>query len=61
MSVAELEQQFSDVYGLSVQIFRQSGKAWLETTVTDKWTLEKQNEQGKALSARNPRDGEAAE
>ena len=61
MTVAELEQQFSDVYGLSVQIFRQSGKAWLETTVTDKWTLEKQNEQGKALSAKNPRDGEAAE
>jgi hypothetical protein len=56
MTVAELEQQFSDVYGLSVQIFRHSGKAWLETTVTDKWTLEKQNEQGKALSARNPRD-----
>jgi hypothetical protein len=61
MTVSELEQQFNDVYGLSVQVFRQSGKAWLETTVTDSWTLEKQNEQGKMLSAKNPRDGDAAE
>lgn len=50
MTVAELEQSFRDVYGLSVQVFRKSGKSWLETTVTDSWTLEKQNEQGKMLS-----------
>ncbi len=50
MTVAGLEQNFSDVYGLSIQIFRKSGKAWLETTVTDDWTLEQQNNQGKELS-----------
>ena len=50
MTVAELEQNFSDVYGLSVQVFRKSGKAWLETTVTDNWTLEQQNNQGLELS-----------
>lgn len=50
MSVSELEQSFRDVYGLSVQVFRKSGKSWLETTVTDAWTLEKQNAQGKTLS-----------
>jgi hypothetical protein len=50
MTVADLEQAFRDVYGLSVQVFRKSGKSWLETTVTDSWTLEKQNEQGKLLS-----------
>jgi hypothetical protein len=50
MTVADLEQNFRDVYGLSVQIFRQSGKAWLETTITDGWTLEEQNKQGEELS-----------
>ena len=52
MTVAELEQNFNDVYGLSVQVFRKSGKAWLETTVTDGWSLEEQNRQGEALSGR---------
>jgi len=50
MTVDELEQRFMDVYGLSVQIFRKSGTVWLETSVTDGWTLQKQNEQGKELS-----------
>ena len=50
MTVAELEKKFRTRYGLSVQIFRKSGKAWLETTLTDNWTLQEQNEQGKALS-----------
>jgi len=50
LTVAELEQRFADTYGLSLQVFRKSGKLWLETTVTDKWTLEEQNKQGEALS-----------
>jgi hypothetical protein len=50
MTVTELEQNFRDVYGLGVQVFRKSGKVWLETTVTDGWTLEEQNLQGEALS-----------
>ena len=50
MTVADLEQSFGDIYGLGVQVFRNSGKVWLETTVTDGWTLEEQNRQGEALS-----------
>lgn len=50
MTVADFEQNFNDVFGLSVQVFRKSGNAWLETTVTDSWTLEEQNKQGEALS-----------
>ncbi len=50
MTVTDLEQAFNDVYGLDVQILRKSGKVWLETTVTDGWTLEEQNRQGEALS-----------
>lgn len=50
MTVGDLEQHFQDIYGLSLQIFRKSGKSWLETTSTDAWTLEKQNIEGEALS-----------
>lgn len=50
MTVADLEQTFSDLYGLSVQVFRRSGNIWLETTITDSWTLQEQNEQGEALT-----------
>ena len=53
MIVADLEQNFMDVYGLSVQVFRKSGNAWLETTITDGWTLEKQNLQGEVLSKKS--------
>src|SRR6188768_4176873 len=51
MTVADLEKQFRDLYGLNVQLFRKSGNLWLETSVTDIWTLQKQNDQGEALSA----------
>ena len=51
MTVSNLEQRFQHLYGLSVQVFRQSGKVWLETTVTDGWTLDQQNKEGKELSA----------
>ena len=44
MSVTELEKLFWDEFGLSVQVFRKSGNAWIETTATDSWTLKKQNE-----------------
>lgn len=50
MTVLELEKGFNEVFGLSIQIFRKSGRAWLETTVTDAWTLEEQNNEGEALS-----------
>lgn len=50
MTVVDLEQRFADVYGLGVQVFRKSGNVWLETSVTDGWTLEDQNKQGEALS-----------
>ncbi len=50
MTVLDLDQQFSDIYGLTVQVYRKSGKAWLETTFTDAWTLEEQNTQGQELS-----------
>lgn len=50
LTVGELEQRFRDVYGLAVEVFRKSGKVWLETNETDNWTLEKQNDEGQELS-----------
>lgn len=50
MTVNELEQLFKTKFGLNVQVFRKSGKSWLETTVTDNWTLLKQNEEGQELN-----------
>ncbi len=50
MTVNDLEQRFGNIYGLGVQVFRQSGRVWLETTVTDSWTLQEQNRQGEELS-----------
>jgi len=50
MTVEALEKCFNKIFGLQVQIFRKSGKAWLETTLTNQWTLEEQNRQGEELS-----------
>lgn len=50
MTVAELEELFLNNYGLEAQIYRQSGKLWLETTLTNSWTLSQQNMEGKAIS-----------
>lgn len=50
MTVAELEQSFWKQFGLAVQVFRKSGNLWLETTMTDKWTLDQQNNHGREIS-----------
>jgi hypothetical protein len=50
MSVNELEQCFGTEYGLGIQVFRKSGRAWLETIYTDTWTLAEQNTEGETLS-----------
>ncbi|MBC8157511.1 hypothetical protein H7X64_05025 [Armatimonadetes bacterium] len=50
MTVGQLEDIFITEFGLSVQASRKSGILWLETTMTDKWTLKQQNDHGKELS-----------
>ena len=51
MTVGQLEQSFYDKFGMMVQVSRKSGTIWLETTMTDNWTLKQQNEHGRELSA----------
>ena len=50
MTVGELENAFRKKFGLNVQVSRKSGNLWLETTISDKWTLKSQNDHGYELS-----------
>ncbi len=49
-TVLEVEQFFKLHFNLNAQVFRKSGNNWLETTLTDSWTLKKQNQEGMELS-----------
>ena len=42
LTVWEVERLFEQEYALHAQVFRKSGRAWLETSVTDALTLEQQ-------------------
>lgn len=53
-TVAELITQLKENYGLIAQVIRQSGTVWLETTMTEEWTLVRQNEHGRELSSSSP-------
>ena len=61
MSVAEVEELFRERYGLFVQVMRRSGDQWLETTVTDQWTLGQQNAEGEIMSKAVPEEKENEE
>ena len=43
-SVFELEDLFKNNFGLNAQVFRKSGNVWLQTTATDDWTLEEEED-----------------
>ena len=49
-TVLELESILMNEFGLSAQVFRRSGNIWLETTMTDDWTLKQQNDHGREIS-----------
>lgn len=51
MTVGQLEKSFRERFGMIVQVSRKSGTIWLETTMTDSWTLKHQNEHGRELSS----------
>ncbi len=50
MTVQELEEAIAALFGVSVQVFRRSGKFWIETRMTRAWTLKQQNDHGRALA-----------
>ncbi|MFK7773125.1 MAG: hypothetical protein AB8F94_13340 [Saprospiraceae bacterium] len=51
--VGIFEKLFHDNFGLFVQVYRKSHGKWLQTWVTDVWTLEEQNNRGKILGDKN--------
>lgn len=48
--VGVFEKMLEDRFGLFVQVYRNSYGKWLQTWVTDIWTLEEQNNRGEVLS-----------
>ena len=52
MTINDLEKNIRSSFGLFIKVYRKSGKAWLETTLTNEWTLEEQNKAGEELSNR---------
>ena len=56
MTVKQLEKDFRNEFSLAVQVFRRSGNVWLETTMTDGWTLQHQNEHGRELSTEKKKE-----
>jgi len=49
-TIRSLKEEFKSVTGLLIKIFRKSGNVWIETSLTDDWTLERQNEEGKSMT-----------
>jgi hypothetical protein len=46
MTVAAFESMMREKFNLNVQVFRKSAEVWLQTTATDHWSLDKQNNNG---------------
>ena len=42
-TVADLINQFKELLNMTVKVLRKSSNLWIETSLTDSWTLEKQN------------------
>jgi hypothetical protein len=51
MTVSELEKLCDEQFGISIQVYRRSGTLWLETSMTDSWTIQQQNDRGSEISS----------
>jgi len=49
MTVGELEKMLDEQFGLIAHVCRNSGGVWLETTMTESWSLGKQNDYGREI------------
>jgi hypothetical protein len=50
MTVTDLESTFKNQFGLAAQVFRRSGNIWMETSITNGWTLKQQNDHGREIT-----------
>lgn len=53
IKVGELEQSLKEYFGLNIQVFRLSNKTWIQTTLTDDWTLQEEEELAEEMSNDN--------
>jgi hypothetical protein len=49
-TVSRVVNDLWEDFGLSAFVFRKSGNTWIETSLTDNWTLEKQNNIGESFA-----------
>jgi len=49
LRVSEFERLLENRFGLHIQVFRKSGNQWMQTSITDSWTLGKQEAKGESL------------
>ncbi len=49
-TIHDILKDFETMFGMSAHIFRKSGNVWVETSLTDDWTLEEQNKEGEQIS-----------
>ncbi len=49
ITVAQLITSFAH-FGLKTEIFRKFGNLWIETSLTDNWTLQQQNKAGEEIT-----------
>lgn len=48
-TVQQIKSDFNQATGLIARVFRKSGNVWIETSLTDDWTLERQNAEGQII------------
>ena len=48
-SVAETKKDFRNATGLVTRVYRRSGDVWIETSLTDDWSLDRQNAEGRQI------------
>ncbi|THU39560.1 hypothetical protein FAM09_13735 [Niastella caeni] len=57
MTVSDLEKAFMDKFGLCTQLFRRYGNVWLESSMSDSWSLKQQNDLSREITTgRKPKD-----
>ena len=51
LKVSELETSLGHLFGASAQVYRKSGKFWLETKMSRDWTLKQQNDHASDIAS----------
>ena len=48
-TVAELKKMLLDSFNLQAMVYRKSGSMWIETSLTEDWSLERQNHEAEQM------------